>query len=661
MPASLRRARGSIIVNTAIALSLIIITLIGTEIGFMYFMKREFQKTADLAALAGAQQIRGGCPAATTAAQLNANGATASDPGRNMPVGLAPLGGTEVQCGYWDKATSFQTPAATGPANAVRVSFARSSPALLASLFTGNRTISVTAVAALSAPLAVFSVGSTLIKVNGDSLLGRALKGIGLDLSGTSLVGYDGLAQVQITPGGLLAALNIPVAANISVGDLNALLAANTVSLGQLLNAIVTVAGQSGLVSSNVTLLNAITTQLGVSNLNVQLGSLTNPPTGLFAQLTAPAIDSANGALNIGVNAMDLIYAAIGVGTSQHAVTIPGAGLSLAPLATVTAQASVIEPPSIGIGGVGATAFTAQIRTFLHVQANLAGLITLDLPIILDAVTGQGTITKMCTPDLQSGGQDRANIEVIGSILRACVGQVAGGAPFSTTNACVAAPMQMVDVLGLLKVNGAINLNGLPTGPYELQLAQGQTQSTPVNPLALGTFVADLTSQVSNLLLGGLSSTSSLLPSMTNQLWGNTSTICSADTSACRGQRYASVLNTIRQDAAQSGLLTGVLNGVTDLVASLANGCTGLLGIGGSQNGCLSMIQSALNSASNSSLGGLISNALSVLIGLLTPILNALGSQLLTPVLQNALGINIGQIDVNLRSLECNPLPMLVY
>ena len=661
MPASPRRTRGSIIINMAIALSLIVITLIGTEIGFMYFMKREFQKTADLAALAGAQQIRGGCAAATTAAQLNANGATAGDLGRNMPVGLAPLGGTEVQCGYWDKTTSFQTPAATGPANAVRVSFVRSSPALLASLFTANRTISVTAVAALGAPLAVFSVGSTLLRVNGDSLLGDALRGIGLDLSGTSLVGYDGLAQVKITPGGLLAELKIPVAADIGVGDLNALLVANTVSVGRLLDAIVTVAGQNGLVFSNVTLLNAIKTQLGVSNLDVQLGSLTNPPTGLFAHITAPATDSANGALNIGVNALDLVYAAIGVGTSQHAVTIPGVGINLAPLATITAQSSVIEPPSIGIGGVGATAFTAQIRTFLHVQANLAGLITLDLPIILDAVTGQGTITKMCTPDLQSGGQDRANIEVTGSILRACVGQVAGGAPFSTTNACVAASMQMVDVLGLLKVKGAINLNGLPTGPHELQLAQGQTKSTPVNSLAVGTFVADLTSQVSNLLLGGLSSTSSLLPSMTNQLWNNTSTICNTDTSSCRGQRYASVLSTIRQDAAQSGLLTDVLNGVTDLVASLANGCTGLLGIGGSQNGCLSMIQSTLNNTSSSSLGGVVSNALSVLTGLLAPILNALGSKLLTPVLQNALGINIGQIDVNLRSLDCNALPMLVY
>lgn len=672
-PARRRRMNGSILVNTAIALSLIIITLIGTQLGYLFYIKRELQKSADLAALAGAQQIRGGCASATTAALTNANGGTGGTSPRNMPTGgVFDLQTSEVQCGHWDRTTSFQSPAIP-PAvvNAVRVSFTKTPPALLP-FFNVNRNISVTAVAALSDPLAVFTVGSTLVTVNGDSLLGRSLKGIGLDLSGTSLVGYNGLAQVQITPGGLLAALGIPVAANATVGDLNALLVASNVSLGQLLNAIVTLAGQSALLATNVTLLNAITAQLGVSDLNVQLGSLTNPPTGLFAQIIAPAQNSANAALNIGVNALDLVYAAIGVGTSQHAVSIPALNINLLSLATVSAQASVIEPPSIAIGTVGATAFTAQVRTFIQVQTTtgllgslLSPLIKLDLPIVLDVATGQGTITEMCTPALRSGGQDRANIEVTSSILRACVGKVSGGAPFSTTAACVAAPMEMINVLGLLKASTPINLAGLPAGPFELQLAQGQTQTTPVNNLALGTFLANLTAALTNLLFGSQPSTApptgEQLTNLTTQLWNNTSTICAADTPSCRGQRYSSVINTIRQQSGQSGLLTGVLNGVTDLLAGLWNGCTGLLGTGGNQSGCLNMIQTTLGDTSNSSLGGVISNAVSLLVGLLAPVLNIIGQQLVTPLLQNVLGLNIGQVDVNLRSLQCNPLPMLVY
>ena len=63
-----RRQHGSVIINTAIALSLIVIALIGTELGYLFFMKREFQKTADLAALAGAQSLKpNSCSEATTA------------------------------------------------------------------------------------------------------------------------------------------------------------------------------------------------------------------------------------------------------------------------------------------------------------------------------------------------------------------------------------------------------------------------------------------------------------------------------------------------------------------------------------------------------------------------------------------------------------------
>ncbi|WP_422085010.1 TadG family pilus assembly protein [Variovorax sp.] len=661
--------------NTAIALSLIIITLIGTEIGFMYFMKREFQKTADLAALAGAQQIRSGCTAATTAAQLNANGASSSDTGRNMPVGLTPLGAQgEIQCGYWDQNTSFQTPAATGPANAVRVSFTRNSPTLL-SFFVGNRAITVTAVAALSAPLAQFSVGSTLIAVNGDSTLGRLLKGIGLDLSGTSLVGYNGLAQAKITPGGLLAALGIPVAADIGVGELNTLLAGRSVALGDLLNAVVTLAGQNSLLSSNIALLQAIQAKLGLTNLMVQLGSVANGPRGLFAQIISPA-GSGSGALNVGVSALDLLYTSIGVATAQHAIDISSLNINLLSLAKVSAQAIVISPPSIGIGGIGATAYNAQVRTYIQVTTAagplgsvLEALVKLNLPIVLDAVTGTGTITDMCTPALQSStGQDRVQFLVKSSILNACVGKVAQADIYSNVNACnTVQSTELINILGLLKANTSINLNNSLAGPDSvLVLAQGETGTSSANNLQLGTLVSTLLTQLTQVLFGpasrpptGTQPLPTDLDSLTNQLWNNTASICTASTLTCLGQRYNSAINTINQNAGQSGLLTGLLNGVLGLVSGLLNQCTGLFSQG--EQGCKNMIRDALADQSNSTGGGVISNAVSFLAGLLQPLLNAIGASVLTPLLQNVLGINLGQVDVNLKSLDCKALPMLVY
>ncbi|CAN7603722.1 TadG family pilus assembly protein [Variovorax paradoxus] len=675
LPLSLRRkqARGSILVNTAVALSLIVITLIGTEIGFMYFMKREFQKTADLAALAGAQQVRSGCTAAITAAQLNANGGSSSV-GRNMPVGLLPLASAEVQCGYWDRVTSFRTPTSTESENAVRVSFQRNSPTLL-SFFLGNRTIGVSAVAALGAPLAQFSVGSKLITVNGDSTLGWLLKGIGLDLSGTSLLTYDGLAQVKITPGGLLEALKIKVAADIGVGELNTLLAGRSVALGDLLDIIVTLAGQDSLIGSNVVLLKAIQTKLGLTNLMVQLGSLDNGPRGLFAHIISPG-GSGTSALNVGVSALDLLYTSIGVATAQHAVDITSLNINLLSLAKVSVRASVIEPPSIAIGGIGAKAYNAQVRTFIHVTTDagllgslLAPLVKLDLPIVLDAVQGTGTIVDMCTPALQDlvSGKDRVEFVVESKIANVCVGQIASTDLFSKSTVCnyptTLQNMELINVMGLLKVNNHLDLGVLKATPdAHLTLAEGETGTTPVNNLQLGTLVSNLQAQLTALLFGGQAPsgtpTGTQLDNLTAQLWNNTASICTASNTTCWGQRYSSAINTIRQNAGQSGLLTGLLNGVSDLLSALFNECTSLLNH--SEQGCKNMIRDALQSTSSGA-GGVVSNAVSVLTGLLEPLLNAIGSSILTPLLTNVLGINLGQVDVNLRSLDCKGLPMLVY
>lgn len=670
-PLSLRRkrVRGSILINTAVALSLIVITLIGTEIGFMYFMKREFQKTADLAALAGAQQVRGGCITATTAAQLNANGASGTDTGRNMPVGLSPLAPSEVQCGYWDRVTSFQTPASTGAENAVRVSFQRNSPTLL-SFFLGNRTIGVTAVAALSAPLAQFSVGSKLITVGGDSTLGRLLKGIGLDLSGTSLLAYDGLAQAKITPGGLLAALGIPVAADIGVGELNTLLAGRSVALGDLLDIIVTLAGQESLIGSNVVLLQAIQAKLGLTSLMVQLGSVANGPRGLFAEIISPG-GSGSGALNVNVGAMDLLYSSIGVATSHHAVDT-GFGVNVLGLLTATTQVGVIEPPSVAIGGIGAKAHNAQVRSFIHLKTGglLGALIKVDLPLVVDAVTGIGTLIEMCTPALQdpTTGKDRAKIQVASDIANVCVGQIATADLFSKSEVCQTrlSSMELVNVLGLLKVDNFVKVNALSGPASSLTLAEGETGTASVNELQLGKLVEALVAELTRVLLGDPSTpptgtpTNAQLDSMAKQLWDDTSSTCTGSNSDCRGQRYASVMNTIRQNTGQSGLLTGVLNGVDDLVSNVLNECTGLLGLGGSEAGCKNMIKEELSKKSPGATGS-VSNALSTLTGLLEPAINAVGASVLTPILQNLLGINLGQVDVNLKSLDCKALPMLVY
>lgn len=698
-------ARGSIIVNTAIALSLIVITLIGTEIGYLYFMKREFQKTADLAALAGAQQIRTGCAAASAAAQSNANGASAGDTARNMPLGFS-LAVDEVQCGYWDRVTSFQFPATSGAPNAVRVSFQKEALKLIP-FFDGNRFISASAVAALSAPLASFSVGTKLVVVSGDSLLGRALKGIGLDLGG-SLVGYDGLAQLNVTPAGLLEQLGIPVSADIGVGELNALLNAKTITLAQLLDATVKAAGAgSDLLASNITLLNAIQTKLGVTGLTVPLGSL--------LQITAPN-GPAGAALNVGVNALDLLSTGIGVATQKHAIAINN--LSVTNL--VKTRVALIEPPSIAVGGVGAVAYTGQLRTYVQIDTGslpiVGSIVRVKLPIMIDAANGKGTLTQMCTPALRtSAGVDRARIDVQASILKVCVGKP-GADPskedqiFSTSASCdtnlQSEQLLNVGLLGatLVSLNTKFKVDALPLPANSyVTLAQSET-GTLGNDLLIGTTVKNITNALlASLLANSLNTPSTLSDAqrlaMATDLWGTPP--CATNDSACRKARLTTVnnkinasanglsgflgnlgtdtLNTLNQlsilnlsglIAGIGSLVTGLLNGVGNLLGDilgglLGNSCTGGLAFGaGTDSACIKTIA---DSVKNSSSGGgtTAPNALISLVGfllqLLQPVLDAVGTQILTPLLQNILGLHLGQVDINLRTLDCNAAPSLVY
>jgi len=424
-------------------------------------------------------------------------------------------------------------------------------------------------------------------------------------------------------------------------------------------------------------LLQAIQAKLGLSNLMVQLGSVANGPRGLFAEISSPG-GSGGGALNVGVDALDLLYTSIGVATSQHAVDA-GLNIDLLSLVKVTTKVTVVEPPSIGIGGVGAKAYNAQVRSFIHVKTDagllgslLAPLVKLDLPIVVDAVTATGTLVEMCTPGLQDAvtGKDRARFQVTSEISNICVGQIASADLFSKAKVCkypsTLKDMELVNVLGLLQVNNHLDLDVLSGPLASLTLAEGETGTTPVNNLQLETLVADLVAQLTNLLFGGPTPTGAPsttdIGKLTDKIWNDTASVCSTDTSACRASRLNRAKEVIAKNSEDSGLLSGLLEGISGLLTSIANSCSGVVLLGGGDvAGCKDMIKGVLTKASASNAGGEISNALSVLTGLLKPILDTLGASVLTPLLQDVLGINLGQVDVNLKSLDCKALPMLVY
>jgi|ThiBioDrversion2_2_1062182.scaffolds.fasta_scaffold00059_243 uncharacterized membrane protein len=673
------RQRGSVLVNAAIALSLIVITLVGTEIGYLFFLKREFQKSADLAALSGAQAL-------TTSSCTEAAAAAISNASQNLPTGFQ-LSSGDVVCGRWDP-SSIPGPkyfsAGVAPFNGVQISLQRTPAMLLTGISGGiQRQIQVQALAVKDEPSVVFSVGAKLVDVSPGGALTSILKIAGVNVNNACVGCYTGLVTANISPGDLLTALGIPVSADLTVGGLNALLAAKKVSVGQLVNVIATLANQSGLLAANAQLLGALVNAgINVDSLLVQVGTdpaATDGTRGLFTVITAPTTSAA---LNTQINAFDLLKTALSVGTSQHAVTlnqqVGALGLSV--------EARVIEPASIGIGGVGTTAYNSQIRVFASINTNasiLGGILgalatQITLPISIDIGNSLGTVKKI---DCNST-PTKATIDVDAPLLGACIGQISSTqALWSKSNVCQTdlQPMSLVKILGVDLLAGKAYLPAL-NNPSTVVLSPGDTVTTGGNPLAIGTTVSTLLSDLLKLLLGnpGIAGTPANRPttpaiaatlanhyiptttgatmnqsavdavqaaltadgltwnrpllgilsqSMPSEWAGNVAS-CKTSFTVYQTSCVRSTLVDSLQTANQNGLLTGILSGLVQLIS-------GLLGVGASDGGT-----------------PLLAGLLGPLVNLLQPVLDVLG-KFVSDLLQMLLGLQLGQTDVHLHSISC--------
>lgn len=703
----------------SVTMMLVMVGLIGMlgliEIGYLYWAKRDVQKTADLAALAGAQRLDLCSADRADNAAARANAVNAN----RFP------GTLQVQCGDWNPAhtseDNFAPVSAAAPANAVKVVAERSVLPFLGQ----NQslpTVRAQAVATRAPPFAVLSVGSQLLRVNGNTPLGSVLKLVGVDLDQTTLLGYDGLAQAKVTPHGLLKALNIAVDADISIGEFNALLAANKVSLGRLVEATATVLSQSGVAHADLRALHdALAARLDMDRLAIQLGS-NDAGSGLFGRIVAPD-GPATAALDAQVNALDLLTTGISIANSGRAVEV-----SQLNVLGVQAKAAIIEPPSIAIGGVGTRAYNAQIRLFLDIDSNNLALglgkvltalgIRLRLPIHADVTNAMATVTGLQCSAVPA----TATVKVDSSVLRACVGKVADADRFSTRNVCDASLQneQLLTLLGAPLINDRIQLNAL-SHSENLTLAAGETKSTWINPAQIGTAVNDLVQQLLRVLGGMLNpaakgmNTASTADQLADQFLkasnpgnglydvdrtiallrnGNPAQGISAfgDWTVKGGVPYACVLGlgTCYRDgsvwegyrATVTGQGLGLLDGVlgTLLGGLVINRCSGLVSALLAYNACVkgnlaSYMQTAPAGVLDSYQGsgsvtdpgtntvacsGLLCTLLRpVLEGVLKPLLNGVGT-LLTTTLAQVLGIELGRTDVHMQATQCNPA-QLVY
>lgn len=673
-----QRQRGALVLMTAIFLALAVILLASIDIGYLFYKKRELQKTADMAALSGAQQI-GKMVAGNTCAQAFAV-ATGNAVQSNKFSGT-----TVTHCGRWDPLVYTTapyysvyaggvTPTGQPMPNAISVTLTQSYRSFFGIWVTRQVNASSIAKVAVSAPNAVFSVGSRLLQVNGGVVPGL-LTILGANIN-ASAVGYSGLVNVGISSSGLLAALGFQIPLTADVGTIKSIIQAGTPAcnagvcpLSTLLGAITTVGGQSNLV-------NLLGIQAGQLLLPVKL--LTDASgRGLFTLL-----DAANGqaALTASINALELITAGIGVANSHRfadvitPVNIPG-------LLNSDLRIGLVEPPSIGIGGIGTTAYTSQVRVYADINSNLlnAGLLAVNIPMVIDVVDGFGTITDMCT--VKSGTNDTATIAVQAPILKLCAGAINASSIFSTAATCTTGltPTPMVNLLnGALTVNTSLTAAALPNNG-SVTLIKGQTATIGSNTLALGTTLSNLMNGVlANLISalfnqskasgnGGVTNTTlaaQLLNSVSAVGGALNNAVGQVNTAASVLQTFVtSVINNASLTNSLGTLVTGVLSSVGNLVGGLLTSIVNLLGnllgnvacaLSGNYNQCvLSNELGGSQTKNGTTVSNLLLTLLGMVVNLLQPILNAVGAALATQ-LSTLLGLQLGLVDVSLIDLNCN-------
>jgi uncharacterized membrane protein len=616
-------------------ISLAIILAASIDIGFLFFQKRDLQKIADMAAIAGAQELSktGTCSAAAENAVDNAKTA------HQFPEQPS------ITCGRWDASATPNysvyaggvVPGGQPEPNAIHAEVTRTYRSFFGAW--AQQSVTTQAIATIGSPTAVFSVGSNLLTVDNTGALSGLVSGL-TGLNSASLVGYNGLASANIQTSALLAALGIQVPLDADVGTIKEAVMLNTANrcsngtcpLESILGAISTVAGQQNLI-------NTLGLSAGELSAPVNILSDASGQGGIISML-----DAANGtsALKSQLNAMDLATTALGVANGNNFASTQLA-LQNIPGITTNVKASIIEPPGIGMGGVGATAYTAQVRLSTALGVDTSALIsglnlglgtitpfTAQSPLQIDAISGKGTITDLCTQH-DSDGNPTATIAVSAQLLTVCTS------------------------------SGTCGNQLQPIG--EVTLSEGETGS-----LSPGGSI--LTNAISNLVKNVLSSV--LEATLTNGQGSVTNSTLAANLLGASGNSLSTAVTTLNSSLtslnnflgslSQSGTLSSVLGGVSTLVGGLTTSVTSLLNnlvgnlactLSGNYNQCMLSNQLSGNQSSG---GKTISNVMLSLLALIEkamePILNTLGNALVTQ-LKNLLGVDLNRIDVKLIDLNC--------
>ncbi|MFA7495755.1 MAG: TadG family pilus assembly protein [Acidithiobacillus sp.] len=486
--------KGSLVIMTTLVLPIVMLIIFGAiDIAHAIYVQRHLQKIADMAAIAGAEDIPNA--ASTVEANAQSNGFQTTAPARSIIV--TP--------GYWnpssEPAPTYFSSNSNHQSNALQVQVSQQVPYFV---FLGPALTLHAQAIAWAPSMAGFSVSSQLASISTkqstvlNALLGGLL-GTNLNLN---VLSYNGLLSTQITLGQLAQALN--------VGTVNGLLKAQLNLPGLYQGVLTALSNQSngGVMASAAQ--GALQQLVG---LNVP-GSYQVP----VAKLLHITLADPNAAANAQVNLLNLITTAAMVANQKHFISIPDLGVHLGGLVNLSLGLQVISPPSIAFGEAGQNpdgtwktqAHTAQVVLALNLQV-LGALDggAINIPIYLQVDPAQAHLTTLVCAVPQSGTQ--VTIGANTGLLTAIIGDIPKDALSNTTQplSASAQPFNLVNVLGLVKVTmnpltvplsgqAGYNNNTYAYAPLNFTGQPSQSQTLNTNGLgdALGNTLTALQEQL---------------------------------------------------------------------------------------------------------------------------------------------------------------------
>src|SRR5581483_9120547 len=360
---------GAVLVVVCIAMvAMIGATGLAIDVGRVTVNNRTLQAGADVIALDAGRALNG-----QTAAQLSGSSgavvlalqssATRNKvPFANLTVDLGTMTGTTF--------TTIATPVINGAIQtvtsatvpkAVRVS-AGGSVAFLFDMASPHTVKQTTRSAIASMDnYGGFSIGSWLASISGstNSILGSLFG----DAFHLNVVSYSGLVNGNVT----LQALGLNMPASVGV-----------LSPTQLLNTSISV---NNFMLAAISALNAQGNTTAANLLNSMILNASATGTVKLGDFINVAAGAENAAASASLNVLQLLTASAMVMEKNggHALSIPTTTISIPGVTSITASATVIEPPQYYFGPVGGSVSTAQVRLSINPVINLS----LGVPAVL--------------------------------------------------------------------------------------------------------------------------------------------------------------------------------------------------------------------------------------------------------------------------------------